>query len=94
MNRSCKERRKINRNSVEPYEYTGLKSQENSKSKPRERRRSNVIDKVKEISGLETFDKPLNGNFLHAPSGPSKTVQPWSSRMAHPRSPRLRHSKT
>ena len=26
-----------------------------------ERRRSTVFDKVKEISGLETFDKPLNG---------------------------------
>ena len=69
MNRSRKERQKTNRIGVEPYEYTGLKSQENSKSKPRERRRSTVIDKVKEISGLETFDKSLTGKLfsvLHA----------------------------
>ena len=63
MNRSCKinEKKKINRIAVEPLEYTGLMSNENSKSKLQERRRSTVFDKVKEISGLETFDKPLNG---------------------------------
>jgi len=64
MNRSCKERQKINQIGVEPYEYTGLKTQENSKSKPRERRRSTVIAKVKEISGLETFDKSLTGKLF------------------------------
>ena len=64
MNRSCKERQKINQIGVKPYEYTGLKSQENSKSKPRERRRSTVIAKVKEISGLETFDKSLTGKLF------------------------------
>ena len=63
MNRSCKESQKMNRINVEPYEYTGLKSQENSKSRPRERRRSTVIEKVKEISGLETFDKHLSGEL-------------------------------
>ena len=66
MNRSCKERNKINRIDAEPYEYTGLKSQENSKSRPRERRRSTVIEKVKEISGLETFDKHLSGELYKA----------------------------
>ena len=63
MNRSCKESQKMNRIDVEPYEYTGLKSQENSKSRPRERRRSTVIEKVKELSGLETFDKHLSGEL-------------------------------
>ena len=66
MNRSCKESQKMNRINVEPYEYTGLKSQENSKSRPRERRRSTVIEKVKEISGLETFDKHLSGKLYKA----------------------------
>ena len=67
MNRSCKESQKMNRIDVEPYEYTGLKSQENSKSRPRERRRSTVIEKVKEISGLETFDKHLSGELYKGP---------------------------
>ena len=57
MNRSCKEREKINRIGADPLEYTGFISQnKNSKLNRRERRRSTVIDKVKEISGLDTFE--------------------------------------
>ena len=68
MNRSCKERETINRTTkIEPLEYTGLISQNAyKKSKSRERRRSTVIDKVKEISGLDTFDKALNGKLFFA----------------------------
>ena len=68
MNRSCKEREKTNRIRIQPLEHTGFKWQD-SKPKPREfpsrreRRRSTVIDKVKEISGLDTFDKALNGKL-------------------------------
>ena len=62
MNGSCKETEKINRIGVERLEYTGLISQnKNSKLNRRERCRSTVIAKVKEISGLDTFDKALNG---------------------------------
>ena len=66
MNRSCKERETINRTTkIEPLEYTGLISQNAyKKSKSRERRRSTVIEKVKEISGLDTFDKALNGKLF------------------------------
>ena len=75
MNRSCKERETINRTTkIEPLEYTGLISQNAyKKSKSRERRRSTVIDKVKEISGLDTFDKALNGKLFFI--GPS---YPWT----------------
>ena len=70
MNKNSKriESYKINRSGAQrlepqPFEYNGLLSY-NRNSKLQERRRSSVFKKVKEISGLETIDQPLNGKLI------------------------------